>query len=270
MARFGVDGSILGILVAILLAGAVGAIVTLPALRLQGLYLALATMAFAVFMDQMVFTQAGVFGFGAGIEVDRVRLLGISFGSEGAFVILLAVVFALVSIGLLALRRGPFGRLLAAMRDSEVACATLGLSLARTKFAVFGLSAGLAGLAGAMYAGLRSTAGPNDFLMLTSLPILLLAVVGGINSPSGALIGGIIYALLPVLQEKAAAVGGLIFLMIGAAAVSLGRNPNGLAAMLAELRKAGPLGRLRRARPEPLPVAGGADDGEGRLVAPSG
>ena len=272
MARFGADVPLLGLVIAMALAGAAGAIVTLPALRLQGLYLALATMAFAVFMDRMVFAQAGVFGIGAGVEVPRLSVLGVSFAGERAYFFLLAVVFSLVGIGLLALRRGPFGRLLAAMRDSEIACATLGLSLAKTKFAVFGLSAAVAGLGGAMLGGLKTMAGPVDFEMLQSLPILLLAVVGGINSISGALIGGLALALLPVLQEKAAAIGGLVFLLIGAAAVSLGRNPNGVAYMLQSLGIADLFRRRKR--------SSGSDDGaavaldetgeEVRVAAPTG
>lgn len=269
MAQLGGDGSIFGLLAALGIAGVAGAIVTLPALRLQGLYLALATMAFAVFMDRMVFTQAGVFGFGGGIEVGRLDLIGISFDGERAFLVLLAAVFSLVGIGILAIRRGPFGRLLAAMRDSELACATLGLSLARTKFIVFSMSAALAGLGGAMFAGLRSTAGPVDFEMLQSLPILLLAVIGGITSVGGALIGGVIYAMLPVLQEKAPTVGGLIFLLIGAAAVSLGRNPNGIAYLITGSRPVVAVktwwGRRTAGLPEHV-----LDEEEARVAAPTG
>jgi branched-chain amino acid transport system permease protein len=269
MGRFGADLPIAGLVLAMLLAGAAGAIVTLPALRLQGLYLALATMAFAVFMDQMVFTQAGIFGVGGGLTVPRLSVLGISFSSEGAYFVLLAIVFSLVGILLLMLRRGPFGRLLAAMRDSEIACATLGLSLARTKFAVFALSAAIAGLGGVMVGGLQTTAGPVDYQMLQSMPILLLAVVGGINSISGALIGGMSLAMLSILEEKATAIAGIVFLLIGAAAVSLGRNPNGVAFMVTRLRLDRLIPALRR-RPEPLPVSGGADDGEAQGVAASG
>src|SRR5437899_12994800 len=81
------------------------------------------------------------------------------------------------------------------MRDSPVACATLGLSLTRTKLAVFMIAAGMAGIGGALYGGLKTTAGSTDFLMLQSLPLLLLAVIGGITSVGGALVGGILFAL---------------------------------------------------------------------------
>ncbi len=78
--------------------------------------------------------------------------------SPKSFTIFLAVVFALLSMGVLALRRGPFGRVLVAMKDSEAACATLGLSLRTTKLVVFMLSAAMAGVGGALYGAASSVA----------------------------------------------------------------------------------------------------------------
>ena len=91
MATFGVNGSPLGLVVAILLAADAGAIVALPALRLQGLYLALSTMAFAVFMDFMFFANPNVFGSFGSKPVDRLALFGISFESEQAYFMLMVV-----------------------------------------------------------------------------------------------------------------------------------------------------------------------------------
>jgi branched-chain amino acid transport system permease protein len=232
MAKFGVNGSVLGILFAAVLAAGVGALVALPALRLQGLYLALSTMAFAALMDKMFFEQ--VFGSGGSVEIARLKIFGVHFTSERSYFILLAIAFALMSMLVMALRRGRFGRLLAAMRDSQVACATLGLSLARTKLMVFMLSAGMAGIAGALFGGLAGAAGPTNFLMFQSLPILLLAVIGGITTASGALIGGASFAILGVLEEKVPSIGGLTFLLVGLGAVSVGKNPNGVAFMISQ------------------------------------
>ena len=120
------------------------------------------------------------------------------------------------------------------MRDSPAASATFGLSLTKTKLAVFTFSAAMAGIGGAMFGGLRGTAGPTDFMMFQSLPVLLMAVIGGITTVSGALIGGLLLALLPVLQGEGPAVGGLVFLATGASAVTLGRNPNGIAYVIAQ------------------------------------
>ncbi len=124
---------------------------------------------------------------------------------------LMAVFFVLTALALLLLRRGPVGRLLIAMRDSPAACGTLGLDLRWFRVALFGLSAGMAGLAGALYAGLRQTIGAADFQFFNSLLLLLLAVVFGVTSVTGATLGGIGLMLLPVMQSDHPSIAGLIF-----------------------------------------------------------
>jgi branched-chain amino acid transport system permease protein len=217
------------ILLAVLIAAAVGALVALPVLRLTGLYLALATLAFAFMMDKLVFQANFMFGFNGSLPAKRVAALGFHFGSTDSYLVLLAVAFALVAIGLLALRRGPIGRLLIAMRDSPAACGTLGLNQRWFRVGLFATAAAIAGLGGALFAGLRETATPLDFQALSGLVLLLLAVVCGVTSMTGALLGGFLLMLLPVLQSQFPALGGLEFLIIGAGAISLGRDPNGIA-----------------------------------------
>ncbi len=251
MARFGAGGNPLGLLMAPLLAAPIGALVALPALRLQGLYLALATMAFGVLAELMLFPRSWLFGSSTK-EVPRLDVLGISFGSEQAFFILLAVAFAVLGVVVLMLRRGRFGRLVSAMRDSPAACTTLGVNLTTTKLGVFALSAAMAGLAGAFYGGLRGSAQTNDFLMFQSLPVLLMAVIGGITTVSGALVGGLLLGLLQT-QEATGLLAGLVFLFTGGAAVSLGRNPHGVAFFVSQ-RLAALRDRLpQRRMPEPEP-----------------
>ncbi|MGZ4105181.1 MAG: ABC transporter permease [Actinomycetota bacterium] len=268
MAKLGVDGSILGLLLAAALAAGVGALIALPALRLQGLYLALSTMAFAALMDYMFFPNTHVFGNLGTVPVARLRFLGMRFESERAYFVLLAVAFAALSLVVVSIRRGRFGRRLTAMRDSQVACATLGLSLARTKLAVFMLSAAMAGVAGALYGGLRGSAGPTDFVMFQSLPILLLAVIGGITSTSGALIGGLSFALLGVLQEKVPSIGGITFLLTGLGAVSVGMNPNGVSFAISQRFR--DVFGSRAPAPSEQPPVFTADEEVERVVASAG
>jgi branched-chain amino acid transport system permease protein len=242
----------LGIIAAGAAAAIVGGLIALPSLRLQGLYLALSTMAFAVLMDYMFFSQEKVFGNLGALDVGRLDLPGVSFDGERAYFVLLAAVFGLFGMFVLAIRRGRFGRVLAAMRDSPVACATLGLSLTRTKLAVFMIGAGIAGVGGAMLGGLNGSSGATDFLMLRSLPLLLLAVIGGITSVGGALLGGILYALPELTKNETMA--KLQFLWVGIAAVSIGRNPNGIAYLISErVRKT--LGLTPRKAPS-IPLSG--------------
>src|SRR5439155_13627830 len=111
--------------------------------------------------------------------------------------ILLAIVFTLIAWLVLAIRRGAYGRRLAALRDSPVAASMLGMNLVAAKTTVFALSAGIAGIGGALFAGLRVTISPDPFVMLQSLSIFLVASFGGLTTVVGALFGGVFLALLP-------------------------------------------------------------------------
>jgi branched-chain amino acid transport system permease protein len=218
----------LAILFAVLISAAVGALVSLPVLRLTGLYLALATLAFAQLMEKLVFQADFMFGYGGTLTAKRVSLFGYDFNSTGTYVVLTVVVFVLVGIGLLALRRGAIGRLLIALRDSPAACGTLGLNQRWFRVAVFSVSAGIAGLAGALLAGLERFVSPTDFATLQNLPLLLCAVVAGVTTVSGAFFGGVLLMLIPVIQATEPKLSGLVFMVIAVGALLLGRDPNGL------------------------------------------
>jgi branched-chain amino acid transport system permease protein len=222
----------MAVLFAILISAGVGALVALPVLRLTGLYLALATFAFAELMDKLVFQTNIMFGFNGSLNAQRMSLFGYQFASTASYNVLMVVAFAVIAIGLLALRRGPIGRVLIAMRDSPAACGTLGLNQRWFRVGLFSLASGIAGLAGALLAGSRGTIAALDFQPIAGLLLLLLAVVCGVTSMTGAFLGGFLLMLLPVLQSKFPALGGLEFLVIGFGAVSLGRDPNGLANMI--------------------------------------
>lgn len=230
---FGGELSVVSVATAAIVSGIVGAIVALPALRLKGLYLGLGTLAFAVAMDKMIF-ESRLLGFNLGGSklIERPTILGISLEGERAFTVFVAIMFVLMAVVVLQIRRGRFGRFLLAIRDSHAACGTLGLAITRTRVMVFAMSAALAGVAGALYGGMRIAVGPIDFVMFNSLPILLLVVVFGVTSVSGALLGGLTLGLLPILQEQFPALGGIVFLLVGAAAVGLGNNPNGVVSLL--------------------------------------
>ncbi len=227
MGNFGGDGTLWGLFLAVVVTAAVGALVALPAIRLSGLYLALATAAFAVFLDRMVFNQGLVMPNGA-LAVPRLDVVGVSFDSDQAYLVLLSAVFSLLAIGVVIIRRGEFGRRLQAMKTSPAACTTLGLNLTMTKLEVFALSAGIAGLGGALYGGQLTSVSPDRFQFLQSLPVVLLAVSGGIGAVGGALFGGITYALFFfIIPDLWPGLTNLFLLMPGLLGISLGRNPNG-------------------------------------------
>ncbi|HUF83694.1 MAG TPA: ABC transporter permease [Acidimicrobiia bacterium] len=251
MAKVAAEGSPIGLLAAMAIAGAVGGLLALPALRLRGLYLALSTLAIAVLADYMFFTQQRVFSRGS-LEVARLDLGIVDFKSDRSYVILLAIAYALAAVFVLALRRGAFGRRLLAMKDSPAACATLGLDLTRTKFTVFVVSAALAGLGGALYGGLRGSVSANDFAMVQGLPILLLAVLGGIATASGALVGGLFFALITIISQEYESFDWLVLVAPGLVGITLGHNPDGVVPDLAD-RSRRLLTRLRSG-PDPAAV----------------
>lgn len=225
---------VIGLGIAALAAGVVGGLVALPALRLQGIYLGLLTLAFAILMDNLVFGNRNVLGGGTTLAVERPSIFGLDFSSErGLFVVLTiaAVVFANV---FLAVRRSAFGRMLAAMRDAPNACQTLGMNLTTAKLKVFGLSALLAGAAGALLGGLQSRVGQLDFLWFRSLSVLLVATIFGITSMSGAFLGALFFVVLPELTRGSDATGGLALqpLIIGLLAIATARRPEGLAGQI--------------------------------------
>jgi ABC-type branched-subunit amino acid transport system permease subunit len=201
-APFG-SGSPVSLILAAAFAVPLGFLMTLPALRLQGLYLALASLAFARMAESLFFDQPEIFGNGAK-PVPRLSVFGYRFTDQRAFLLLVTAVFGVMAIFVVWLRRGRFGRRLIALRDSEAACATLGVNRFRTKLAVYALAAAMAGFAGALLGMQRGTAATQDFQLLSPLaiPIVLLIVVGGVETVSGALIGGITYILFVVMKEN--------------------------------------------------------------------
>lgn len=227
MSQWGDNGSPVGLIAAFLLPAAVGALIALPAVRLRGIYLALATFAFAVFMDRAVFGQEAVFPNGSR-HVDRLQFFGLSFESNGSYMVLMAVVFAIMGLGVVWLRLSRFGRRLQAMKDSPAACATLGLNLTVTKLQVFALSAGIAGVGGAMYGGLLQDVPVANFDAIQGLPIVLMAVAGGIALVSGSLAGGILFAAFPIITKWVPSLSNFFLVAPGLIGISLGRNPNGM------------------------------------------
>lgn len=216
----------LSVISAFLVAGAVGVLVAVPALRLRGLYLGLGTMAVAAAMDNMVFpTKLLGFKFYQGsLTIDRPSLME----TERAMVMAVAVAFVLTAMVVLAIRRGKYGRILLASRDSQAACATLGFSTTTVRVLVFGVSAGLAGVAGVLYTGMRVSVGAEDFTFFKSLPLLLFAAVAGLTSVSGALVGGLFYGTLPIIAERYPSEAPLAYVVLLGGILALGGNPNGL------------------------------------------
>ncbi|MFD1814561.1 ABC transporter permease subunit [Rhodococcus gannanensis] len=237
-ARFGADGQWWALLVTILITAVVGAVIALPALRLSGIYLALGTAAFAVIMDRWIFTLPSFTVFGTEVTIfdqGSVELVGPSlFGFEvdtpAKTTVFAAICLALASLAVAGLRRGILGRRLIALRDSEAAYATLGGSLLLSKVVVFAISAGIAGLGGALYGMQLQSVTADQFNFVMGLSIFLIAVLGGLGAVgnglwTGTMLAGpfnAIVAIWPLTQNFMHVVPGLAGVAFGAPAVQHG------------------------------------------------
>ena len=188
-------GFLTAALVGVVIALPLGVIVGLPSLRLSGLYLALATMAFALTLDTLVFSRDGISGGVTGLSVARPSFAGVSFASTTRFYYLSVGLFALFAIGALVFHRGPIGRRLHMIRDAPLAASTFGVDLTLTKLTVFALSGAGAAFAGAMFGSLRRSVAPGDFAFGASLGLLLLVVLGGRALVGGAVVAGFVFTL---------------------------------------------------------------------------
>lgn len=179
------------------LSAVVGGLVGIPALRMTGIYLAVATLAFAVIVEQVLTHWSSVTGGFRGLAVPKAELAGLSLSEPAAFYLLCLVVLLLGMWLALNLLRSPTGRAFLAVRDSEVSAQSMGIHLARTKTLAFALSAAFTGLAGALFAHRIGYLAPDAFGLLLSIQLLLMVVVGGLGSLHGVIFGAIFIGLLP-------------------------------------------------------------------------
>ncbi len=181
------------------LSAAVGIVVGLPALRVKGIYLGMATLAFGFIVEEVLARWESVTGGNAGIHVKKPELLGWTVDSSESFYLLCLVITVVVTLGVLNLLRAPTGRAFVAIRDSEISAQSMGINLAYYKTLSFAISAGLAGIAGALYGHKMQFISPDQFNILQSIDLLLMIVIGGAGSVHGAFLGAIFLITLPEL-----------------------------------------------------------------------
>lgn len=182
---------------ALLFSAAIGAVVGIPALRMTGIYLAVATLAFAIIVEQVLTHWVSVTGGfrGMAVPLPEVGNIGLNDPIRFYFVCLtILLISLLLAINLL---RSPTGRAMTAIRDSEISAQSMGIHLAYTKTLAFALSAGFTGLAGSLLAHKIGYLAPDSFTLLTSIQLLLMVVVGGLGSLHGVIYGAIFIGLLP-------------------------------------------------------------------------
>jgi branched-chain amino acid transport system permease protein len=182
-----------------LLAAAVGVVVGLPALRVKGIYLGMATLAFGFIVEEGLARWESVTGGNKGLMVNYPQLFGWALDTTQSFYFLCLVVCVASTLAIVNLMRSPTGRAFVAIRDSEISAQSMGIHLARYKTLSFALSAALAGLGGALYAHKIQFLSPEQFSIIQSIDLLLMVVIGGLGSIHGAFLGAIFLIVMPQL-----------------------------------------------------------------------
>lgn len=184
-----------------------GVAAALPSLRTRGASLAIVTLASGLAIEEIFFQRSGWFGLDRTNKTsDPPEIFGIEFGPAsdffigdgkiptGAFGLFLLIMTVVCGAGVMRLRRSRLGEQMLAVRANERAAAAAGVDVAAIKLAAFGISAGLAGLGGALTAYKLGTYGPDSFGIFVSLTVLAFAYLGGISTVGGAVVAGTLFA----------------------------------------------------------------------------
>ncbi|WP_030385241.1 ABC transporter permease subunit [Streptomyces sp. NRRL S-241] len=230
-------------------AALLGALVALPALRLGGRSLALATLALAFLADQVLFQLRWMRNGDAGWSIPRPVFGPVDLSDDRALGVALVVLVALVAAGLSALRNSPSGRAMLAVRSAPAAAVASGVSVLRTKLLLFTLSAGLAGFGGVLYASYNTRITATDFTAMTGLVWLAVVVAAGVRRPQYAVVAGLVFAVAPrLLSDYVTQSAHLPVILFGLAGLALANDPDGYCAALpvrrARRRAAGPPPRI--------------------------
>ncbi|MCY0955681.1 ABC transporter permease subunit [Streptomyces sp. H27-H5] len=236
-------------------AAVLGALVALPALRLGGRSLALATLALAFLADQVLFQLRWLRNGDSGWSIPRPVVGPVDLSDDRAMGVTLVVLVAVVAAALGALRDSPSGRAMLAVRSAPAAAMASGVSVLRTKLLLFTLSAGLAGFGGVMYASYNTRITATDFTAMTGLVWLAVVVAAGVRRPQYAVVAGLVFAVAPqVMAHYVTTSAHLPVILFGLAGLALANDPDGYCAALpvrlARRRAAGPTGTGRTAEAE--------------------
>ena len=191
---------LLALLGAMVLAVLIGALLAIPTIRLSGVFLALATFGFGIFVEQMFYNQSFMFGSqtdGAPAPRPHVDLLGWHLDGDTGFYYLILLIVLLATAVTLAVQRGRLGRLLRALSDSPLGLEAYGTSVNLTKVVVFCLSAALASVSGALLAMLFHYGVGSNYASFNSLTLVAVVVIASVGDPWYAVLGALALTVLP-------------------------------------------------------------------------
>ncbi|MGD9696762.1 MAG: ATP-binding cassette domain-containing protein [Thermoleophilia bacterium] len=192
----------LALLLSGLIAVPIGAVLAIPAIRLSGLYLALATLGFGIVLQYMFYDQDFMFGvLGLGLDVPRPKLAGLDFTSDEGFYYLVLVLALITTLVLVALNRGRLGRLLKGLSASPTALSTSGTAVNVTLVLVFCISAFLAAIGGAVAGGVPQIVTADSYVPMLSITYFAVLVISVGGEPWYALLAAVGINLIPSYIE---------------------------------------------------------------------
>jgi branched-subunit amino acid ABC-type transport system permease component len=261
--RFGLN-PFLTIVLGALLAAVVGGLLAIPALRLGGIYLALATLAFAFMFDAVLEPLDWVSGGRVlPIRIDRPSVGSVDFANNHAFFLVALGILGLVGVLVILVRNGTTGRYLDALRGSETAASSIGINPARARVIAFALSAGIAGLGGGLLAisetGVNYTA---NFTPIFGLFLLVIVVTIGARTVEGAIQAGLALAFFPEILKALGISPSYDLILFGLGAITFAKHPEGIL----EFQKRQSLQFVQRLVTRRRPPVDG--EGGGERVAP--
>jgi ABC-type branched-subunit amino acid transport system ATPase component/ABC-type branched-subunit amino acid transport system permease subunit len=220
-----------GTLVAVLL----GVVVALPALRLSGRMLALATLALAFLGDQVLFQMRWFRNGDAGWAIPRPVVGPVDLNDDRALALVLLVLVAAVVVLVRNLENSASGRAMLAVRSAPPAAMASGVSVVRTKLALFAISAGIAGFGGVFWASFNTRITAGEFTAMNGLVWLAIVVAAGIRRPQFAVVAGLTFGLFPhVMDEYVTSSPHVPVILFGLAGLALAGNPEGWCVQMAE------------------------------------
>jgi len=226
----------LALLAGLVLCAVLALAVALPATRLEGFYLALATLAFAQ-LFVVVLNEGGALTGGTGglANYHLPKIAGVDLSGRPYTIVIVLLVLGTAAL-LWRLDRSWFGRACRAVRDSPEAAAAMGIDVARTKVAAFAITSALAGFAGMAYAFVDNTVNPAIFGLENAFLLLFMVIIGGAGRHAGAVVGAVLLYLLPfVLSPLIGHHHALVFGVLMVAAILL--QPRGLIGIYDALKR---------------------------------
>jgi ABC-type branched-subunit amino acid transport system permease subunit len=242
--KSGVD-PMLAVAAAGALCGLCGLLLGLPSLRLPGFYFAMATMAFALIVGELILANDGLTGGGIGLAAP---VFSAPFDTPSGFYYLVLLLAALTTLATWNIARHMWGRGLIAIRDSVVTAQAVGVPVFRAKLTVFVFSGFTAGVAGAVFASLQTYITPDTFVFELSMFFFVCIIIGGRGSILGPFIGTVILTVLPDLVAPLAKLGNFFYGLLLLVVVLL--VPEGIGRLFTLL-----LERIRPRKVESIPVS---------------